>query len=150
LAYSIHWRPDGAVKFFTGQVSFKDIINSEREIAGSSIYMTLKYVIAMYIDTQHSRLSEAELVAVRALRLGGYYSNPRIKYAFVTDDANIKNAIERSVIDGQTLHATRVYESYENAFAWVNGKGLGLHMPGVPRPLRLHAERCQDGDWTTT
>jgi hypothetical protein len=131
-------------------VSFEDIINSEREIAGSSIYMTLKYVIVMYINTQHSGLSESELVDIRALRLGGYYSNPRIKYAFVIADTNIKNAIEQSVIDGQTLHATRVYESYENAFAWVNGKGLGFHMPGVPHSVRLHAERCQDGDWTNT
>jgi hypothetical protein len=105
-------------------VSFKDIISSEREIASSSKYMALKYVIAMYLDIRHKALSEAELFEVRALRLGGYFSNPRIMYAFVIDDAKTKATIEKSVIDGQTLHATKVFHSYEDAVYWVSGKVL--------------------------
>jgi hypothetical protein len=34
--YTIQWRHDGAVKYFTGEVSFEDVIKSEREITGSS------------------------------------------------------------------------------------------------------------------
>ena len=81
------------MKYFTGDVSFDDDINSEREISGSSKYTSLKYVIAVYLNIQHRGLSDAELIDVRALRLGGHYSNPRIKYAFVTEDANVTRAI---------------------------------------------------------
>jgi hypothetical protein len=119
VAYSIQWRSDGAVKYFTGAVSFEDVIKSEREITGSSKYSALKYVISMFANTQHLGLSDAERIEIRALRLGGHYSNPRIKYAFVTDDASVTEAIEQSVIDGHTLHATKVFVSYEDAVAWV-------------------------------
>jgi hypothetical protein len=118
VAYSIQWRSDGAVKHFTGDVSFDDIINSEREITGSTNYTALKYVISMFANTRHLGLTDAQRIEVRALRLGGHYSNPRIKYAFVTDDANVTRAIEQSVIDGQTLHATKVFKDFEDAVAW--------------------------------
>ena len=121
MAFSIQWRRDGAVKYFTGTVTFDDVIQSEREVTGNANFTALKYVISMYLNTRPVDLSDSERIEVRALRLGGYYSNPRIKYAFVTDDANVKDAIEKSVIDGQTLHSTRVYETYEDAVAWVIG-----------------------------
>jgi hypothetical protein len=34
LAYTIEWRKDGVVKYFTGTMSFDDVIKSEREISG--------------------------------------------------------------------------------------------------------------------
>jgi hypothetical protein len=116
LAYSIQWRSAGVVKFFTGDVSFHDVIKSEREITGSSKYTSLRY-----LNIRHLGLSEAQLIDVRALRLGGHYSNPRIKYAFVTDDVSLKETIEKSVVDGQTLHATKVFKIYEDAMAWAIG-----------------------------
>jgi hypothetical protein len=119
VAYSIQWRSGGAVKYLTGEVSFDDVIKSEREIHGSSKYTTLKYVISMYANTRHLELTNAQRREVRALRIGGFHSNPRIKYAFVTDDANVKQAIEQSVIDGHTRHATKVFQNYEDAVAWV-------------------------------
>jgi hypothetical protein len=64
-------------------------------------------------------LTDSERQEVRGLRLGGYYTNPRIKYAFVTNDVNVKDAIENSVIDGQTLQPTKVVSTYEDAVAWI-------------------------------
>ena len=119
MAYTIQWKADGAVKYFTGLVTFEDIINSEREIAGHVNFDALKYVISMYLNTQHSGLTDSQRIEVRAQRAGGFYSNPRIKYAFVTIDPTIMQAIEQSVIDGQTLHLTKVFKTYEEAVGWV-------------------------------
>jgi hypothetical protein len=58
---------------------------------------------------------------IRVLRLGGYYTNPRIKYAFVTEDANVTRAIEQSVIDILTLHETKVFRDFQDAVAWLGG-----------------------------
>ncbi len=109
------------MKYFTGEVSFSDIFKSEREIISSSKYAALKYVISMFSNTLHLGLSDAQRVEIRALRLGGHDSNPRIKYAFVTDDAKVTKAIEQSAIDRQALHATKVLKSYEDALTWVGG-----------------------------
>lgn len=119
MAYTIQWKPDGAVKYFTGVVTFDDIIRSEREISGHSCFTTLKYVISIFLNAQHLGLTDSERLEVRALRAGGFYSNPRIKYAFVTTDPNIKVAIEQSVLAGQTLHETKVFASFESAISWV-------------------------------
>ena len=119
MAYTIQWKADGAVKYFTGLVTFEDIIKAEREIAGHSNFDALKYVISMYMNTQHIGLTDAQRTEIRAQRAGGFYSNPRIKYAFVTSDPTIRDAIEQSVIDGQTLHLTRVFRTYEEAVGWV-------------------------------
>ena len=118
MACTIQWRQDGAVKYFTGEVSFEDVIKSEREITGSSTYTALKYVISMYLNTRQFALTDCERQEVRGLRLGGYYSNPRIKYAFVTQDLELKNRLEKSVQDGHTLHATRVFKTFSEAFTW--------------------------------
>jgi hypothetical protein len=61
---------------------------------------------------------ESECADVRALRLGGFYSNPRIKFAFATEDSKLKRAIEKSVIEGYTLHPTKVFPTFYAAMAW--------------------------------
>jgi hypothetical protein len=118
MAYTIEWRKYGAIKRFSGMVSFDDVMQSEREITGHSKYKELWYVVSDFSGTRHPQMTESESIDVSALRLGGFYSNPRIKFAFVTDDLKVKNAIEKSVFEGQTLHATHVFKSMDDAMAW--------------------------------
>jgi hypothetical protein len=118
VAYTIEWRKYGAIKQFSGMVSFDDVIQSEREISSNSKYMELWYVVSDYLNARQLGMTDTERQDVRAFRLGGFYSNPRIKFAFVTDDLGIKNAIEKSIFDGHTLHATQVFKSMEDAMAW--------------------------------
>jgi hypothetical protein len=118
VAYTIEWRKYGAIKQFTGKVSFDDVMKSEREITSNSQYMDLWYVVSDFLNAQHPDMTESERQDVRALRLGGFYSNPRIKFAFVSDDSKVKSAIERSVSDGLTLHATLVFKTMDDAMAW--------------------------------
>jgi hypothetical protein len=118
VAYTIEWRKFGAVKQFTGTVSFDDVMKSEREITGNTKYMELWYVVSDFLNAHHPGMTDSERREVRALRLGGFYSNPRIKFAFVTNDLSVKNAIEKSVFDGETLHATHVFKTMGDAMAW--------------------------------
>jgi hypothetical protein len=118
VPYLIDWTETGAVKVFTGTVTYEEVIESERQITGNSKYMSLRYVVADFMNAQHPGMTESECDDVRALRLGGFYSNPWIKFAFVTEDLKLKSAIEKSVIDGQTLHATKVFQTFEDAMAW--------------------------------
>jgi hypothetical protein len=119
MPYLIEWTHHGAVKHFTGEVSFEDVIASEKAIVGNPNYMSMKYVISMYLLAQRVTMNHTQRRDIRALRLGGFYSNPRIKYAFVTKDPEIKAPIEQSMADGETLHPMRVFEKYEHAVAWL-------------------------------
>ena len=118
MPYSIEWTKDGAVKIFTGKVTFEEILGSEREISGNSHYRTLWYVVADFTNAQDPGMNESECADVTALRLGGFYSNPRIKFAFATQDSKLKRAIEKSVIEGHTLHPTKVLPTFDAAMAW--------------------------------
>jgi hypothetical protein len=121
VPYSIEWKKDGAVKVFTGTVTFEEVLRSEREISGNSMYMSLCYIVSDYMNAQHPGMTDSECDDVRSLRLGGFYSNPRIKFSFATEDSKLKDAIEKSVIDGHTLHQTKVFQTFEAAMAWASG-----------------------------
>jgi hypothetical protein len=118
MPYSIEWTKDGAVKFFTATVTFDEILRSESEISGHSNYRTLWYVVSDFMNARHPGMNESECDDVRSLRIGGFYSNPRIKFAFATEDSKVKSAIEQSVICGYTLHPTKVFPTLEAALAW--------------------------------
>jgi hypothetical protein len=119
MPYEIEWSHHGVVKHFTGDVTSDDVISSEQEIVGNSNYMSLKYVLSTYLLAQRVIMDHTQRRDLRALRLGGYYSNPRIKYAFVTKDMAINGPIEQSVADGETLHPVRVFDRYEHAAEWL-------------------------------
>jgi hypothetical protein len=118
VAYTIEWHKQGAVKEFTGTVSLDDVTKSERDITRNSKYMELSYVVSNFLDAHHPHMTESECQHVSAAQLGGFYSNPRIKFAIVTVDVNVKNVIEKNISDGLTLHATRVFATFEAAMAW--------------------------------
>lgn len=103
------------MKTFTGTVTFEVIFRSEREIGENSNYRTLWYIVSDFMNAQPPGMNESECVDVRALRLGGFYSNPRIKFAFATEDSRLKRAIEKSVIEGHTLHPTKVFPTFDVA-----------------------------------
>jgi hypothetical protein len=124
MSYSIEWQEHGAVKHYSGDVTFADVMNSEREITGWSNFTSLKYVVLDYLGARQPGLTESELLDIRALRLGGFYSNPRIKYAFVTVDLRLRATIERGVADGQYLHDAQVFATFDEAFAWVSRRDL--------------------------
>ena len=118
MTYTIEWRKYAAIKRFTGTVSFDDVIQSEREISGHERYTEFWYVVSDFLGIQHPGMTDSERLDISALRLGGFYSNPRIKFAYVTEDLKVKNAIEKNVFDGQTLHATHVFKTMVDAMAW--------------------------------
>jgi hypothetical protein len=96
-------------------------MSSEKAIAGNSHFMSLEYVLSKYLLAHRVVMDKTQRHDLRALRLGGYFSNPRIKYVFVTNDIAIKGLIEQRIADGETLHPMRVFEKYEHAVAWVAG-----------------------------
>jgi hypothetical protein len=118
VAYTIEWRKFGTVTQFTGTVSFDEVMQSEREITGHTRYTELWYVVFDFSSIQYPEMTESEIIDLLALRLGGFWSNPRIKFAFVTDDLKVKYAIEKSVFDGHARHSTHAFKTMDDAMAW--------------------------------
>jgi len=53
MPYTIDWKPGGAIKRFSGKVTFHDVLQSEQEISGSPQYTALRYVLSDYTGTDY-------------------------------------------------------------------------------------------------
>lgn len=137
MTYNIEWQEYGAVKRYTGDVSFAEVLSSESRIAAYPNFTSLRYVILDYLNAKRPDLNRSELTEIRAQRVGGFFTNPRIKYAFATTDAKLKAQVEQGIADGQFRHVTKVFPTYEDAFAWatsLNGAISGqisTHSPSL-------------------
>ena len=124
MAYTIQLKPDGSVKYFTGLMAFDDIIKSECEIAGHSSFTSLNDVFSVFLNSQHPALCDAERLEVRAQSVGGFYSNPRIKFACDTTEEALREVIEISVFAGQTLYLSRQRDKPARKALCVGGFGV--------------------------
>ena len=100
MAYSIEWKPGGAIKRFSGTVTFSDVLASEEEISGSPHFNALRYVISDYTGAEYAGITASQRADVNALRIGGFLVNKNIKYILVViefpDDVfGFKNRIYR-------------------------------------------------------
>ena len=120
MGYQIEWEKRGAVKYFTGTVSSRDLVSSEEEVSSHSNFTAFRFVISVYLMVEGIAFDENARKVVRALRLGGYLTNPHIKYAMVTQNPTIARNVQNSVLAGETLHETAVFSNFVVAVLWVN------------------------------
>jgi hypothetical protein len=119
MPYKIERKRNGVVKRFTGVVTYEDVLKSEQEVSGHLDYTSLQYVISDYIGAVYNGISDDQQAVINALRIGGHRVNPRIKYAFVLQDPGVRVQIKDAVANGVMLHAAKIFDTYEEAAAWV-------------------------------
>jgi hypothetical protein len=119
MPYKIEQKRNGIVKRFTGFVTYKDVLKSEQEVSVHPDYTALQYVISDYIGAVYNGISDDQQAVNNALRIGGHRVNPRIKYAFVLQDPGVRVQIKDAVASGVMRHTARIFDTYEEAAAWV-------------------------------
>jgi hypothetical protein len=118
MAYKIERRKYGMVIRFSGVVTYEDVLRSEQEIHSDSNFTRLRYVLSDYTDAEYRGLTESQMRDINALRIGGHYSNPRIKYAFVSSNPTKRAQVARTVADGHMLHEAATFDTFEQASDW--------------------------------
>jgi hypothetical protein len=119
MPYKIERKRNGVIKRFSGKVTFDDVLQSEQEVSAHPDYRTLHYVISDYIGSEYLGITAEQAQDVNALRIGEHMSNPRIKYAFVIQNLRIREQIKEAISQELMLFETRVFDTYEQAAAWV-------------------------------
>jgi len=118
MAYNIEWKPGGAIKRFSGKVTFSDVLASEEEISGSPHFNALRYVISDYTGAEYAGITASQRADVNALRIGGFLVNKNIKYAFVIENPAVQQQIRDAVAGGLMLYETRVFAQFAQAAQW--------------------------------
>ena len=118
MAYKIERNPYGVVKRFSGRVTYEDVLRSEEQVHADPDFTRMRYVISDYTGAEYRGLTESQKADVNALRIGGHFSNPRIKYAFVIQSPDICAQMASAVANGEMLHQTQTFENLEQALDW--------------------------------
>lgn len=118
MAYKIERYKHGVVKRFSGVVTFEDVLRSEQLVHEDPDFTVLRYVVSDYTGAEFRGLTESQMRDINALRIGGHFSNPRIKYAFVNLNPEIRSQIAEAVASGDMLHEAETFDSLEQASDW--------------------------------
>lgn len=119
MPYSLTWEPDGVYKKFSGVVSGAELLQSVIEVAMDIRFGSSHYEVSDYMDAESTEFSQDSLNEVRAVRIGSFMSNPRIKVAIVTRDVEIQQRIYSTIAARLTLHQTKVFNAIADANNWL-------------------------------
>jgi hypothetical protein len=118
MAYKIERDRYGVVKRFSGVVTYKDVLRSEQQVHADPDFTRLRYVLSDYTGAEYHGLTESQMLDINALRIGGHYSNPRIKYAFVNLNQKIRSQVANAVANGEMLHQAETFDTFDEASDW--------------------------------
>ena len=90
-------------------------IESEQRITSHPDFPHLRYVVSVYPPATQMAATAAERMHLRALRLGGFTTNPHLRFAFATTDPVIRGNVESSVAEGEALHPIKVFDQLDDA-----------------------------------
>ena len=119
MPYSLIWEPDGVYKKFNGVVTGAELLQSVVEVAMDIRFVTAQYEVSDYLDAVSTDFSQDALNEVRAVRIGSFMNNPRIKVAIVTHDTEIQQRIYSTIAARLTLHQTKVFNAIADANTWL-------------------------------
>jgi hypothetical protein len=118
MAYKIERYKHGVVKRFAGVVTYEDVLRSEQQVHSDPDFTVIRYVVSDYTDAEYRGLTDDQKIDINALRIGGHYSNPNIKYAFVRPNTVKREQIANAVANGEMLHPAAAFDTWEDASDW--------------------------------
>jgi hypothetical protein len=118
MAYKIEHERHGVVIRFSGVVTYEDVLRSEQEVHADPDFTRLRYVLSDYTGAEYHGLTERQMLYINALRNGGHYSNPRIKYAFVTSNPVERAQLTSAIANGVMLHQAETFAMFDEASDW--------------------------------
>jgi len=119
MPYTLRWEPHGVYKEFCGVVTGAELLTSVKEVSNDFRFYDMQYEVSDYLEAERTDFSQESLNEVRAVRIGSFMGNPRIKVAMVTLDPEIQQRMESTIASRLTLHQTRVFSSLDEANVWL-------------------------------
>ncbi len=119
MPYSLQWEPHGVYKKFSGLVTGAELVRSVNEVANHIQFAGARYEISDYLGADATDFSQDALNEVRAVRIGSFSRNPRVRVAIVTLDEGIQQRIYSTIAARLTMHQTKIFSAVADANAWL-------------------------------
>ena len=125
VSYTLKWEAQGVVKYFTGTVSSRDLLESEREVVNHPGFDRMRYVISVYLTAVDTSFTDEDREELIALRVGGFFTNRRIRYVIVTQDERVRTNVLATIATVDSRHQTALFDDLMEAIAWANAGPSG-------------------------
>jgi len=119
MPYRLEWEPRGVIKHFWGPVTFEDVFQSEGEIQSSPVFDDLRFVISVFDGDSGAKLSKSESDHIHALRLGAAISNPRLRYAYVSNNEGSRRLLAETTLKSNSVFVVQIFDNLGEARQWV-------------------------------
>jgi hypothetical protein len=96
-----------------------ELLRSVNDVANDMSFGKARYEVSDYLDADSTAFTQDALNEVRAVRIGSFQRNPRIKVAIVTHDTEIQQRIYSTIAARLTLHQTKVFSGIADANTWL-------------------------------
>lgn len=126
MPYSLIWEPLGVYKKFTGHVTGVELVRSVNEVANGLRFAQAHYEVSDYLDAQATDFSQDALNEVRAVRIGSFSRNPKIRVAIVTWDAAMQKRIFSTLAAQLTLQQIKIFSAVADANTWLGREVTAL------------------------
>ncbi len=126
MPYTLTWETYGVYKKFTGVVSGAELVRSVMEVANDIQFAQARYEVSDYLGADATDFSQDALNEVRAIRIGSFSRNPKVRVAIVTLDTEIQQRIFSTIAARLTLHQTRIFSELSDANAWLGREAAEL------------------------
>lgn len=118
MAYQIEFEQIGAVAYFSEDVSFRDLLAAERELARRSYRLPLRFVISVFLNTKQFSCSDMEYEQLNTVRYRGYAVRRGIKFAVVTGCESLKALFLMNHESNGVKDEGAVFSSFMDAVSW--------------------------------
>lgn len=126
MPYSLIWETYGVYKKFTGVVTGAELVRSVNEVANHIRFASARYEVSDYLSADATDFSQDALNEVRAVRIGSFSRNPKVRVAIVTLDQEIQQRIFSTIAARLTLHQTKIFSEVADANAWLGREATEL------------------------
>lgn len=120
MPYDTRWEAKGLYWRFHGEVSGREILQSNLDAYGDPRFEDLKYQIADFLEIELLEMEPIEVKKIAYLDNAAAKSNPRIRVAIVAQRESIeKYAALVEGYSGYSHWETEVFENLGEARAWL-------------------------------
>jgi len=123
MPYETHWEDEGIRWVFKGIVTDDDLLRCNLELYDDARFESIRYEIADFRAGESFTVTAKTLRRVARMDRDQAVRNPNVKVAVIATAAVQKGLARMYALSGgDTLWVTEVFDTEEDARAWVSGR----------------------------
>lgn len=134
MPYRITWEDQGLYSRFWGKVDLGQIMRMMDVIGADERFDAIHYVLSDYLDVTEFSLTTKQIDEIVALDIAQSYSNARYYSLGIAKDEKIRRLLEYWTAVHMNPERVGVFESLEQARAWIAAQPLFVALRWMPMP----------------